>query len=185
MSQPKPKPPRERAKLPHDTPAWVREGAIFFVTVCCQVRGVNHLCRRSTAKVLFETVEFRQRRGDWFVHLFLLMPDHVHVLISFPRDRSMRRVVSNWKEIVAKNTGVAWQRDFFDHRLRNDHSYAEKAHYIRMNPVRKGLIVETAQWPFLWEPSAEPSGGPSGPALPSIHISPERSGAPAIDIVAG
>lgn len=104
---------------------------------------------------MFETVEFRATRDDWWVHLLVLMPDHLHALISFPQNREMRKVVSNWKEIAAKKTGVRWQRDFFDHRLRSDESYAEKAHYIRMNPVRKNLVATPSDWPFVWEPRSD------------------------------
>jgi putative transposase len=91
-------------------------------------------------------------RGDWYVHLALLMPDHCHALVSCPRDADMRKAVANWKEIVSKRTGVRWQRDFFDHRLRAAESYEEKAHYIRMNPVRGGLTSDPNSWPHVWEP---------------------------------
>ena len=116
-------------------------------------RGENQLCPRFVADVLFETVAFRHTRGDWFVHLLLLMPDHIHGLVSFPRDAALRKVISTWKEIAAKKTGIRWQRDFFDHRLRDNEGYAEKAHYIRMNPVRAGLISDRAAWPYVWEPN--------------------------------
>lgn len=66
----------------------------------------------------------------------------------------MRRIISNWKEIVAKKTSVGWQRDFFDHRLRGDEGYEEKAHYMRMNPVRAGLTSDRAAWPYVWEPNS-------------------------------
>jgi putative transposase len=97
------------------------------------------------------------------------MPDHCHALISFQRDRAMKKVIANWKEVVAKQTGVGWQRDFFDHRLRNDEGYEEKAHYIRLNPVRQNLVATPEHWRFVWEPegSLTTDGGPSGPALPS------------------
>ncbi len=101
---------------------------------------------------IFESVEFRQRRGDWFVHLLLLMPDHLHMLVSFPRDTAMKAVIAGWKEIVAKKEKVRWQRDFFDHRLRAKESFEEKAHYIRMNPVRQGLVAAPQDWRFVWEP---------------------------------
>ena len=51
----------------------------------------------------------------------------------------MRQVVFKWKEYTAKELGLRWQRDFFDHRLRDDENRTEKAHYIRMNPVRAHL----------------------------------------------
>ena len=140
----------KRKILSHERPAWINEGAIFFVTVCCEHRGENQLCHETVAKKLFETVVFRQDRHEWYAHLMLLMPDHVHGLISFPTDQGIRKVVSEWKESAARRTGVCWQRDFFDHRLRNDENYVEKANYIRMNPVRKGLIKNSENWPYIW-----------------------------------
>ena len=140
----------QRKSLPHAVPKWVRADAIFFITISCAPRSLNRLCHPDLALALFETIEFRQRRGDWFVHLILLMPDHLHALISFPRDREMQKVISNWKEIVAKKTAVRWQRDFFDHRLRAEESFDEKAHYIRINPVRKGPTPDPHSWPYKW-----------------------------------
>ena len=65
----------------------------------------------------------------------------------------MRKTISNFKEIVAKKVGVRWQRDFFDHRLRAEESYEEKARYIRLNPVRQQLVTVHEDWKFIWEPS--------------------------------
>lgn len=87
------------------------------------------------------------------MHLWLLMPDHLHALISFPMDRNYPKIIANWKENIAKTTGVRWQRDFFDHRLRSHESHEAKATYIRQNPVRKGLVREAGEWKFVWEPT--------------------------------
>ena len=144
--------PPQRQFLPHGVPPWVRDDATFFVTVCCANRNLNQLCIDPIAQVIWESIEFRQMRGDWFVHLWLLMPDHLHALISFPRDKIPTKVIANWKEIIAKKTQVTWQRDFFDHRLRSDESHEEKAHYIRQNPARKGLVTKPEDWKFVWEP---------------------------------
>jgi putative transposase len=158
-----PEPAPRRKPLPHAVPSWVKNQEVFFVTISCASRGMNQLCSAPAAEAVFEAIEFRAHRGDWYVHLALLMPDHLHALISFPRDREMKRVVANWKEIVAKRTGANWQRDFFDHRLRAAESFEEKARYIRMNPVRAGLVTSPEAWPFYRDYA---KGGPSGPALP-------------------
>jgi putative transposase len=150
--EPTPNSRPQRKGLPHGTPPWIRRDAVFFITVCCADRETNQLCLPAVAKTVFESVEFRVNRGDWWVHLLVLMPDHLHALISFPQDREMRKVVSNWKENLAKKAGIRWQRDFFDHRLRSDESYEEKARYIRLNPLRRGLILSPADWKFVWEP---------------------------------
>ena len=62
--------------------------------------------------------------------------------------RPMTRVVASFKEWIAKKSGVHWQRDFFDHRIRSWESAAEKAAYIRLNPVRAGLVANPEDWPY-------------------------------------
>ena len=76
------------------------------------------------------------------------MPDHVHLLVKFSQD-GVRKVVMNWKRYAATKVGVMWQRDFFDHRLRSDESFSEKAFYIRNNPVRAGLVDNPNKWPYV------------------------------------
>ncbi len=78
------------------------------------------------------------------------MPDHMHLLASFPRDESMTRVITAWKHYIAHQVAVTWQRDFFDHRLRTDESSDEKAAYIRRNPVRAKLVATESEWPSVW-----------------------------------
>ncbi|HEY4300238.1 MAG TPA: transposase [Candidatus Didemnitutus sp.] len=156
----------QRDKLPHEVPAWVRQGADFFLTICCRMREENQLCHPEVAKTIFEAVDYRQNAGRWYVHLLLLMPDHLHAIVSFPGRERMVRVVANFKEVTAKRAGIRWQRDFFDHRLRREESFEEKAAYIRRNPVRKGLIGDETKWPWRWRTAEGRSGGPGGPALP-------------------
>ena len=76
------------------------------------------------------------------------MPDHVHMLVTFGPDASMKKVIRNWKRYAANHVGIHWQRDFFDHRLRDDESYEEKAAYILNNPVRAGLVNRFEDWPY-------------------------------------
>ncbi len=79
------------------------------------------------------------------------MPDHVHALLAFPRTEGMKAVIVDWKRYTARNAGVAWQRDFFDHRIREGDNWQLKANYVRDNPVRKGLIACADQWPWKFE----------------------------------
>ncbi len=141
----------ERKQLGHTPPAESSAGSIFFVTINCQQRGRNQLCQPKIANILLEAVRFNHGTEKWYANLFLLMPDHVHALLGFPIDQNMERVVSDWKRFTARTAKVEWQRDFFDHRLRHDESYAQKAEYIRQNPVRMGLIERAEDWPYVTE----------------------------------
>ncbi len=146
MSLPKRKP------LPHETPDWVKSGEVFFVTVCAECRGVNSLTQPVASSAVFTATDHYQFHLRWHVRLLLLMPDHLHMLASFPRAEEMRRTVTSWKHFLSKQHGIAWQRDFFDHRIRSHESLDEKAHYIRQNPVRAGLVADAGTWPYVWEP---------------------------------
>lgn len=64
----------------------------------------------------------------------------------------MQQVLRSWKHYLSKLHRIEWQRDYFDHRLRNDESHEEKADYIRQNPVRAGLVAKPDHWPYVWEP---------------------------------
>ncbi len=140
----------ERSKLPHDVPPWVGDQAIYFLTLCAQPRGVNQLCHPQIAQRILESIVYRHEQHQWWVHFCLLMPDHVHLLAGFPTDPGLTKVVTDWKRYVARQHGIAWQRDFFEHRIRQDESFGQKADYIRMNPVRAGLTADPDEWPYVW-----------------------------------
>ena len=140
-----------RRHLPHEIPLDVAIGPeyeVFFITICCQPRGRNQLATRETWQTIDESISHRERLGDLRARLVLAMPDHLHGLIAFPGSKSMTRVMADFKAWVAKSAGVGWQRDFFEHRLRGQESAAEKANYIRHNPVRAGLVCRPEDWPY-------------------------------------
>jgi REP element-mobilizing transposase RayT len=89
---------------------------------------------------------------------YVVMPDHLHLFLRLAPDlrlgetvRLLKRAVSS----VLSAKGIPaphWQEGFFDHVLRNDESYADKWAYVRENPVRAGLVKDSADWPFQGEP---------------------------------
>ena len=124
------------------------EGEVYFVTICCVPRGVNQLANTSVWQAMDESLSVREARGDLHCRLVLAMPDHFHGLLAFTGSKSMSKVIADFKAWLAKRHGIHWQRDFFDHRLRGWESAVEKAKYIRMNPVRAGLVVRSEDWPY-------------------------------------
>jgi REP element-mobilizing transposase RayT len=63
----------------------------------------------------------------------------------------LRRWVGFWKRLAGKKAvGLkrAFQDDFWDTQMRDHPHYDEKLHYVRMNPVRKGLVSDWREWPF-------------------------------------
>jgi REP element-mobilizing transposase RayT len=134
----------------HQIPAWVRSDAIFHVRVRVDT-GSRSLIEKGLATELLSAVRLYHERRRWCVHLFLLMPDHWHALLSFPAAESMSRAIGDWKRYQARRHGIAWQPGYFDHRLRAHlDQLEEKAAYIRRNPVVAGLCLAEQEWPWQW-----------------------------------
>ncbi len=144
--------------LPHEPPSWIDPAQeIWFLTLVCQPRGRDHLTDPAVAAAVLDSVRWRHEHGHWYAHLFLLMPDHCHAVLSFGKDReNWVKTVRHWKHWLAAQHGISWQIDFFDHRLRNDESFEEKVRYVLENPVRAGLAAHWEQWPHRWSPPDAP-----------------------------
>ena len=140
----------QRRALPHEVPSWVRDGSLYFVTICAEPRHSNQLCQPTVGAKLLESAAYYHASGRWWLNLILLMPDHLHALLAVPKGESLPIVVRVWKSYQAKALGIQWQTGFFDHRLRSDESEEEKTEYIRMNPVRAGLVAKPEDWPYYW-----------------------------------
>ena len=139
-------------KLHHTTPGWVSPGARFHIRIRTEAGSRTDLTRVPLAQSLLDSISQYHVMCRWYTWLAVLMPDHLHLLLSFQDDRPMAKVVAGWKRFHARQHGVDWQENFFDHRLRNDDEYIEKAAYLRMNPVRAGLCASPEKWPWTVEP---------------------------------
>ena len=137
-------------KLDHAVPTWVADDAVFFITICCTTRGRNSLTEPIIAEASFDGMKVYQEQRNWWVHFALLMPDHLHMLVSFSAQVIMEKVVADWKQYQARFLNIDWQRDFYDHRIRSEEQFVEKYEYIRMNPVRKGLVATPEDWQYVW-----------------------------------
>ena len=138
-----------RRSLNHKIHFEGRFGATYFITICCREKGHNCLCRENISKEIFKTAAIYDDRQLWYLELMLLMPDHLHALISIDGDASLSSTLGNFKRAMTKFAGIEWQRNFFDHRLRCDENFEKKAAYIRNNPVRSGLVMNEEKWPYV------------------------------------
>jgi putative transposase len=140
--------PNRRKYLPHDAPFYIdTQGSRYFITINLQDPAQSVLIAGETPVRILDSVRFYQNAGKWQVTVALLMPNHVHMILSFPEELSFKQVVRNWKRWVSRNCGIDWQDDFFDHRIRTDESLNEKALYVLHNPVRAGLVERWQDWP--------------------------------------
>ena len=139
----------QRRRLCHVPPAWVKFSSLYFITICCERRGINQLCFPKVGGDLLKSAMFYHETQRWWMDTFLLMPDHLHGLLAFPKMEDLGTVFRMWKGYQYKQLRIEWQEGFFDHRLRSDESAEEKRQYILLNPVRAGLVARAEDWPYV------------------------------------
>ena len=136
------KPLNHRGPLSIDTTS-----AIYFITITAKDRGTSVLLDH--ANEILSAARFYQNAGKWFLHLFLIMPDHLHFLVHIPPVRSLADVIGHWKSFLTTQRRIHFQENFFDTRIRDAEHFAEKWRYICRNPVTRGLVSSPKDWPHV------------------------------------
>ena len=143
-------------RLHHSVPHWVELGALFHIRIALvREKEQKALTEPTLAPAVLDSAKFYEAKMRWHITLFLLMPDHLHALLSLARDESMSEVIRDWKRFHTRRNGVSWQEGYFDHRLRADERGTQlsvKMNYIRQNPVAAGLCARADEW--SWDPFA-------------------------------
>ena len=111
------------------------------------------LRRPELAKIVADS--FHKFENDrYFLSDFVIMPNHCHLLASFPDEQSMLDQCESWKHFTAreinrrlKQRGRFWQQDGFDHLVRSEDQFRWLRKYIAENPKKAGLNVgEFLHW---------------------------------------
>ena len=99
----------------------------------------------------------KNRPRGFAVGRYVIMPDHVHLFVRVDVEQKLTQYIRLMKQVLTKRIGLVateqrvWQPGFFDHVMRSSESYAEKWAYVRMNPVRAGLVEDVDEWKFEGE----------------------------------
>lgn len=86
-------------------------------------------------------------------HVYLFMPDHLHLLLEgINNDADLYKCMTIFKQKsgfwFSQNTNVRWQKNFYDHIVREDEPIEKHARYILKNPERKGLVANWKLYPY-------------------------------------
>ena len=124
-------------------------GLSHFITINCRMRDGASLLQGNVPDRLLESAHCYEGMGCWFIWLMLVMPDHLHMIATFDLLGGIKKTVNSWKRYQTTHLKLDWQSGFFEHRLRNESDFVEKAHCIRMNPVRKDLVRKPEEWRWV------------------------------------
>lgn len=107
------------------------------------------------AAQIVENVVLRHDGRRYDAHSWVVMPNHVHVLITLYKDDTLGSIVHSWKvrsakqiNFLLKRSGPLWYRDYFDRYMRHEAHFQQSVEYIEMNPVKAGLVQRPEDWRF-------------------------------------
>ncbi len=122
-------------------------GDLHFVTFSCHQRRpyLNHPSTRD----LFESALERMRKRYRFVVIgYVVMPEHVHILMNEPRVGTLAATIQALKLSVAvrQQQRPFWQSRYYDFNVFSTAKQIEKLRYLHRNPVARGLVETPEQW---------------------------------------
>jgi putative transposase len=107
------------------------------------------------AGLLIEVLRAYMRSGKITVHNFVIMPNHVHILMSVPGETSiekaMQLIKGGFSFRAGKELGFSgeiWQRGYSDEQVLDERSFQQHREYIDNNPVKAGLANSPEEYPF-------------------------------------
>ncbi len=103
----------------------------------------------AAARELFESALERIRlRYCFVVSGYVVMPEHVHLLVSEPRRGTLARVVQALKLSVSLRCPERpfWQARYYDFNVHSEEKRVEKLRYMHRNPVVRGLCAKPEDW---------------------------------------
>jgi putative transposase len=126
-----------------------RAGDLHFVTFSCYHR--RPYLNESAARDLFEDALARTcYRYEFDVIGYVVMPEHVHLLLSEPGKDLLAVGLQALKIAVSKRAKERpfWQARYYDFNVFKEAKRVEKLHYMHANPVKRGLVDKPEDW--LW-----------------------------------
>jgi putative transposase len=106
-------------------------------------------------RLFLKTLYRYRREGRFQLHAFVVMPEHVHLLITSAANVTLEHAIQLIKggyshalgEILGRKREI-WQRGFTDHRIRDQHDYFCHLVYIHQNPVARGLVTDPPEYRY-------------------------------------
>jgi len=137
--------------MPSGLKRFQQAGDLHFITFSCYRR--EPLLGSPSARRVFELTLERVR--VWYgscVTGYVVMPEHVHLLVSEPDRGTLAVALQMLKQVSAHELrqftqGKAfWLARYYDFNVWTDHKRIEKLRYIHRNPVVRGLVANPEDW---------------------------------------
>ena len=129
-------------------------GQSHFVTFSCYRRQPFFL-RAETYDLFVLCLEDMRRRFEMCIYGYVVMPEHVHLLLSEPPRTRLADAIHYLKLSFAKRlrsqrsqekSGGFWQKRYYDRNVRGYREFVVKLRYLHRNPLKRGLVSNLGDW---------------------------------------
>jgi putative transposase len=122
-------------------------GEFHFLTFSCYRRRA-YLSPAAAMELFEDALERIRRRYLFVVAGYVVMPEHVHLLVNEPRRALLSKAIQALKLSVAVRSRERpfWQAHYYDFNVSAHPKLVEKLRYIHRNPVRRGLVRNPEEW---------------------------------------
>jgi putative transposase len=139
--------------MPSNLVRYQKCGVFHFITFSCYKRLPLLADRRGYEVFEFEFESIR-KRYRFVVAGYVLMPEHVHLLLGEPSVSSLSVVLQVLKQqtsakLERRDAIQFWQRRYYDFNVWTNEKRIEKLRYMHRNPVHRGLVARPQDWPWL------------------------------------
>ena len=137
--------------MPAGLKRYQQSGDFHFLTFSCD--GRRPYLESPDAKHQFE-VSLETTRALYSFHVFgyVVMPEHVHLLVSEPQTKTLATAMQALKQSVSrkipKTSDTFWYTRYYDFNVKSDDKTTDELRYMHCNPVKRGLVARPQDWPW-------------------------------------
>jgi putative transposase len=153
--------------MPSGLRRFQESGQSHFITFSCYRRQPKFVSP-AVYDLFPRCLEDMRRRFDLRIYEYVVMPEHVHLLLSEPEDDTLAAAIhylklsfakrlrgrrvgapgspSCWANLGSQNSTPFWQKRYYDRNVRDAPEFSVKLRYLHRNPVKRGLVKEAGDW---------------------------------------
>ena len=109
------------------------------------------MLRAEACATFVAALERVRRNYGLCIYGYVVMPEHVHLLMNEPERKSFAQAIKSLKQGVARRLALwaedsFWQARYYDFNVWSERKFVEKLRYIHRNPVKRGLVERPEDW---------------------------------------
>ncbi len=155
--------------MPRNLRRYQREGDDHFITFSCHDRK-PYLGSPAARDLFLNSLELTRQRYGFEVFGYVVMPEHVHLVVSETPDELLSKAIQSLKVSVSKRLTERpfWLPRYFDLNVFTHNKLIDKLTYMHHNPVARGLVKRPEDW--RWSTFTHYKSG----AITPVLITPSR-----------